>query len=630
MGDSGQAAAPATSRRGLLRFGTAVAAATGASTLLATAASAAPGDKGQPTDYIPLAEKGASSGVATLDGASKLPAAQLPDLAPLVAPAVSSAVAEQSAEYSPVAAGALGNGVQDDSSYLQRLIDDAAAQYAAGTAFATRQVVVQLPRGRWAVGSALQLKTGVRIRGVGKASAIAALPGFGASAMLLGTSGNTVTDAVIEDLAIDGSNSASPAARSGIQVTNGARISVRRVHFSDFGGAGVLFQGLSAGGGTPDSEVIDCTFDGIGLADGTTGFGILFKDASQRCVARGNRLRNIKGGMGVGGNGSAATGFPLRCSVVDNHITMAASTTGFEGIGWTAGCDFWLVSSNHIEDSQDNGISASGSWANVAGNTIDGAWDHGISSAGQDNLITGNEIRNVGRENPAAGYAFIAATSTTRNFIAYNKGLDDQGTTTYGMKFNTSGGANIVCLNSFTGQTGAEVTGSIASDTVLSFAPNGIRSKRLQTDILQELTANGGISVGSTFGMNGLAFTGSGRLGSGQHIVSSNVPATRPALYCYAKFNQAADLTQWAMTASDNITQTVRAGVTSTGRIYSSEGVQTRDLGPIDGKTSAQIDGMFLSAPTDGTIAVATLSSAPVFLHRRGGKWSYAAATQIA
>jgi hypothetical protein len=75
-------------RRGLLRFGTVMAAFTGASTVAALGASsaqAAPGDK-----YVPMAEKGAPSGVAALDGVAKIPPSQLPDLSATYAPAAGS------------------------------------------------------------------------------------------------------------------------------------------------------------------------------------------------------------------------------------------------------------------------------------------------------------------------------------------------------------------------------------------------------------------------------------------------------------------------------------------------------------------------------------------------------------
>ncbi|MDQ0922315.1 hypothetical protein QF038_000823 [Pseudarthrobacter sp. W1I19] len=70
-------------RRGLLRFGTLVTAFTGASAVSAMAAKsaqAAPGDKTLPNTYVPVAEKGSPSGVATLDATAKLIPTQLPDL----------------------------------------------------------------------------------------------------------------------------------------------------------------------------------------------------------------------------------------------------------------------------------------------------------------------------------------------------------------------------------------------------------------------------------------------------------------------------------------------------------------------------------------------------------------------
>jgi hypothetical protein len=76
-------------RRGLLRFGTLVTAFTGASAISALGASdaqAASGDKNPPNTYVPIAEKGVASGVATLDLESRIPPAQLPDLSATYGP----------------------------------------------------------------------------------------------------------------------------------------------------------------------------------------------------------------------------------------------------------------------------------------------------------------------------------------------------------------------------------------------------------------------------------------------------------------------------------------------------------------------------------------------------------------
>jgi hypothetical protein len=95
-------------RRRLLALGTLVTAFTGASTL---SAQAAPGDKTQPnSSYVPVAEKGAASGVATLDAASKIPYGQLPDQASLT----------------PRAFGAQGDGAANDSAAMVATLTAAA------------------------------------------------------------------------------------------------------------------------------------------------------------------------------------------------------------------------------------------------------------------------------------------------------------------------------------------------------------------------------------------------------------------------------------------------------------------------------------------------------------------------
>lgn len=70
-------------RRGLLKIGTLITAFTGASAISAagaTRAQASPVDATLVDGYVPLAEKGAASGVAVLDLEGKVPLSQLPDL----------------------------------------------------------------------------------------------------------------------------------------------------------------------------------------------------------------------------------------------------------------------------------------------------------------------------------------------------------------------------------------------------------------------------------------------------------------------------------------------------------------------------------------------------------------------
>lgn len=111
-------------RRGLLRFGTLVTAFTGASAISALGANsvqAAPGDKNPPMDYVPTAEKGAPSGVATLDVESKIPPTQLPDLS---AEYVTQGQTFMDLRQQP---GVVGDGIADDSQAMQTAFNSAAA-----------------------------------------------------------------------------------------------------------------------------------------------------------------------------------------------------------------------------------------------------------------------------------------------------------------------------------------------------------------------------------------------------------------------------------------------------------------------------------------------------------------------
>ncbi|ACL40897.1 hypothetical protein Achl_2935 [Pseudarthrobacter chlorophenolicus A6] len=111
-------------RRALLRLGTIATAMTGASavsTLQSASASAAIGDLTSPPGYVPLTEKGAPLGVATLDGKSKVPAAMLPDLSGIYGRA-------SAAEVYAANFGTIGDGQADDTNALRVALTSAAGK----------------------------------------------------------------------------------------------------------------------------------------------------------------------------------------------------------------------------------------------------------------------------------------------------------------------------------------------------------------------------------------------------------------------------------------------------------------------------------------------------------------------
>lgn len=106
-------------RRGLLHIGTLLSALTGASALSsmgADSAHAASGDKPSPNTYVPIAEKGSPSGVASLDMNATIVPTQLPDL--------SGTYAQKSRRAKSVKDfGAIGDGRANDTAAIQAVLD---------------------------------------------------------------------------------------------------------------------------------------------------------------------------------------------------------------------------------------------------------------------------------------------------------------------------------------------------------------------------------------------------------------------------------------------------------------------------------------------------------------------------
>ncbi|MFP3461274.1 glycosyl hydrolase family 28-related protein [Arthrobacter globiformis] len=162
----------AVERRGLFRIGTLITAFTGASAISAvgaTSAQAAPIDASALEAYVPIAEKGAASGVAALDLEAKVPFSQLPDLSATIATRIEEAATDPTgvlpATFAPltlygkaaVRKDELVFNVRDYGAKGDGTTNDAAAfQAAISSAFAAGGGIVYASAGTYMLGSTLK------------------------------------------------------------------------------------------------------------------------------------------------------------------------------------------------------------------------------------------------------------------------------------------------------------------------------------------------------------------------------------------------------------------------------------------------------------------------------------------
>lgn len=403
--------------------------------------------------------------------------------------------------YFPEAHGAAADGTTDDSTAINAAIN------AANTA---GKGTVYLRAATYGAASSVALKDNVRIQGVGAAlSKIKALAGL-TTAVVLASSGDTVSDASLIDLTIDGDYSTNSLSVTGAQLSAVTRLKVHRCTVQNTGQIGVLIQLASA-----DCEVDKCLLQNTGQASGTNGFGVLVS-GSNNCKITNNYFKACNG-MSIGGNTNALYGL-----VADNFadksgcptttvsgtgqstpfatLTVASTalfpssgalevagvglvtytgktaTTftgctggsgaatdggtvymGYENVGITSGCTGWVIRGNTLTNSRDNGISASAAQTVVQGNVIDTALYHGISVGGGDCVVTGNLIRNVGSSTGA--YAGVCLNGVTNCVIVGNRIVDDRGGSAkmqYGVKEVNPAGGHRYQANRVSGATSGE------------------------------------------------------------------------------------------------------------------------------------------------------------------------------
>lgn len=259
-------------RRGLLRFGTLVTAFTGASAISvinAGSGAAAPGDKNPPTTYVPMAEKGAPLGVATLDVESKIPPALLPDLSATFARKAEGRTFINMGKLP----GAVGDGITDNTAVFQAALDN------VGNGSPSTQFY--FPPGVWLT-DGLRPKSNCTLLGDGggtfglnsfnatRTSVLKLKPN--ARKPLIGdyAADNLSYGITIRDLALDGNKTNQTVALSAIELypTGSGQDPLwrlERLHIHDFKGDGIKIGAYRRAAKIIDSEILNNDGHGINL-----------------------------------------------------------------------------------------------------------------------------------------------------------------------------------------------------------------------------------------------------------------------------------------------------------------------------------------------------------------------------
>lgn len=393
-------------RRGLLRSWTLLAAFTGmlgSSTLKSDRANAAQGDKEPPKDYVPTSEKGAASGVATLDPHSKIPPAQLPDL---------------SATF--VALGPQGLHV------AARLLSDATA--AANTSAlneamasaATFGATVFIPAGTYTLNS---VSITAPLRGAGRATtilnggrlvyaennvAISELKLYSTDPVAILASG--FNDLSLTDVEV--SHEATIAAPLAVSATNIHRL---RIIGCKFGVAGVQLSGVNDflfEGNYVDAQYLNVneplhiSQQSSGIVSNNT-FKNTLTDAidlfssGEYCAITSNRFYGLKGASGI-----------------ECKITMSNDLGNTSGPGNLI--DGVIISNNILRDfiPQNAGAGRAGIYAEFVDTRT--APTYSVPESNRAVIITGNVLEDFNLTNPGFAASYNGIVFTGHNGLITN------------------------------------------------------------------------------------------------------------------------------------------------------------------------------------------------------------------
>lgn len=353
-------------RRGLLRLGTLITAFTGASALTAigvSSAQAGPGDKTPSTAYVPVSEKGAPMGVATLDLDSKIPRVLLPDLSATFVP-------KDSLAFEAMSHGIKADGFTNDAPALNSLITAISAA-GGGT--------LRLPMGRTTrITSSVVMKSNVALEGHGYSTVISLGANVNGSGMI--TIG-AVSNVTVRNLRLIGNSATNTQTNSGIWgAAPGGRsnILIEGVTVEDVSYAGIAILGdTNRVAVNTDVKIVNCTTANTGahglllqwgVDNGhiinctTTKYAQLQPDVCGITNGRQAYDTSIKGCFvdGTGALGSTQNGISLdwaygRCVCVDNTVVNCPALSIEIG-----GCADTTVANNTVTDGSKSGIQFTG------------------------------------------------------------------------------------------------------------------------------------------------------------------------------------------------------------------------------------------------------------------------------
>lgn len=448
-------------RRGLFRLGTLVTAFTGASVMTAfgtQAAEAAPDDKIQPTQYVPTAEKGVASGVATLDIGAKIPQSQLPDFS-------TTYVAKGDLVHTTKDFGAVGDGIADDTAACQAAINAAAGTTARFTSGTYKVGQLRIPSNTTILidtGAVLfHASAGAVLKASGTQAAIksflTATSNAGSCTVTAPGHGLTVGDTfrlasqamfdtwsttskygelcVVTSIAGDVITTSAPISGTSYRVADSAYVqkitpvtninilgpgTIRGMKSPAMGqyaidilmGTNIIISGVQIENidrrhvyisDCVNAWVEHCTLSWA--VDNTMAYGISIANASQDCGARFNDINYVRHGFTTN-NETAYPGIPRRIlfssnTVRSTSVALGGSKGGGDAIDThTAAEDIW-IEHNIVLSSSGQGINFEARSGHIIGNKIKNTASMGISVHNESDLsgrisVSDNEVRHSG------------------------------------------------------------------------------------------------------------------------------------------------------------------------------------------------------------------------------------------